>query len=1198
MLYLIFLPQLSEIKAQAIEPTELDLSSYQSDSWNSLFETAWSLSDINSWNDYINGQFTAYKADWEAQADIQFANILSQVTQTDGIVGNAAYVDYVTKYLELQKQEAERNWETQAESNIQQERTYFLASLQGRQVSELGVTLPSETRSQIEQQIQSWNQQFSDTLQVGLYEYQTALQSLQTMFQGMQNSITQTDAEFQANLQQIQQYETQVRNSIQSSNDGLKQYLLSQSLLQLTDSQGVSLLGDFSAMTSAELLAAYSSIDPSKLNAAGQKLKNLIDTIDAALDPSNPGSLTDIAVAMETYLSEEKLYAATTAEGYRAVENQSWTYGDMNSSPHEMIFSTAEDFTSNPSSPGGNWEDPLAAAIKKYIDTNGSNSADLISSLNIYLGNPNLTVSQINSIDLVASSDSSYLNGYVNWTSDWNTPLLGVGGSYANDGADFWTLTTHWWACWGGICLEQFTPYEEQRVYMDASLVIHDAAAQANAEQFESFRDDLSGKFSLWTDTLVPAIQNWEQQVADYKARYTEWQTTKINLETQLQSEYITQVTQLQVNQTNWMNQLSEMYTDANAYSSGSAINMPTLNTNVSTGSLGSITSQIQTFQNIANSNPDTQNLSTFYTATGQVVNAAYNLSMVEGNQIMALDNQKATLQSLIQNLEGQREMNSNISEEVYAKFTGKMFDGSTATGKVEGAGLCSGSSYQTNQSSCDTFYNDDKNFSSKYKDAYIDDKGNIHVTQDVNTTTAVFKGGDATNYQNYTLGTVEKDFVIGNVGTVKLGDSSSLGSLFDSNWMGGKSEALSAYINTSQQNASSDYLNKDFLDSINKNSSSVDEYVALQKQRAQDNAIAQASNASTMVSIAQTILGGGSGMDWAKQQVKEMTKSAVSTAVAEATGIPADVVSAYLDYEADKKAKQKAQQQLDSRLAIISFPFAVLTQVPGIRDVVKPIQSIVQKGVSELIVGASNVVAETVQGVGKLLQSDVATAIFGGMVPTVFLDDKSIANASDSIRNSVISQGQDTAEYIRGKDLQEDLAKGDLQGQYKQAIKEEIYLQIATAVAPSWNIDPNLLSQLMQEYDRREAAKDAKKEQDQQMLSTAIAMAVSMVPGPGTVAGASMLAQLGAYFTSAQGIAMAANAVAQGIIASRHGDMNEVFAGVANGLLLAAAGPGGFAGSISYTPPQNLNSLGALIDVGLNGNSASGWGGGLVYGG
>ncbi|TGM89337.1 hypothetical protein, partial [Leptospira licerasiae] len=100
-------------------------------------------------------------------------------------------------------------------------------------------------------------------------------------------------------------------------------------------------------------------------------------------------------------------------------------------------------------------------------------------------------MSQINSIDLVASSDSSYQSNYINWTSDWYTPLLGVGGSYANDGAAFWTMTAHWYACWGGICLEEFTPYAEQRVYMDASLVIHDAAAQANAEQFESFRDDL-----------------------------------------------------------------------------------------------------------------------------------------------------------------------------------------------------------------------------------------------------------------------------------------------------------------------------------------------------------------------------------------------------------------------------------------------------------------------------------------------------------------------------------------------------------------------------------------------------------------------------------------------------------------------------------------------------------------------------------
>ncbi|TGK41267.1 TIGR04388 family protein [Leptospira andrefontaineae] len=1198
LFYLIFLPQLSILESQAIEPTELDLSSYQADSWNTLFETAWSLSDINSWNDYINGQYSSFKADWEAQADLQFSNILSQVTQTDGVVGNAAYIDYVSKYLELQRQEAEKNWETQAESNIQQERTFFLTSLQGRQINNLGENLPSETRSQIEQQVQNWNKQFNDTLQIGLYEYQTALQSLQTMFQGMQNSITQTDSEFQANLQQIQQYETQVRDSIKNSNDGLKQYLLNQSLLQLTDNNGVSLLGDFSSLSGTQLLAAYNNIDSSKLNAAGLKLKNLIDTIDSGLDPTNPGSLSDIAVAMQNYLSEEQINATTTAAGYRANEYQAWSYGDISSAIHQITFITSNDFTSDPNHPGGSWNDELAAAIKLYIDSNGSNASDLLGMLSARLGNSNLTVSSINSIDLVAISNSAFLSNYTNWTSDWNTPLLGVGGSYANNGSSFWTLTAHWWACWGNVCLEQYTPYAEQNVYLDASLTIHDSAAQANAIQYESFRDELAGKFSLWTNTLVPAIQNWEQQVSDYKAKYTEWQTTKLSLEQQLQSEYNSQLSQLQVNQNNWATQLSDMYTDANAYSNANSIVMPTLNTNVTGSSLSSINSQIQSFSNYANTNPNLQNLSNFYNATGQLVNAAYNLSMVEGNQILALDNQKAALDSLIQNLQNQKEMNSDISEESYAKFTGKMFDGSNAVGKIEGAGLCSGSSYQANQSSCDNLYNDDKNFHSKYDEVYIDDKGNIHVKQEVNTTTAVFSGGDMTNYQNYTLGTTQKDFVIGNVGTVQLANSNSLGNLFDSTWMAGKSEALSAYINTSQQNASNNYLNQDFLDSINKNSSSVDEYVALEKKRAQDNAIAQANNASTMVSIAQTIIGGGTGMDWAKQQIKEMTKSAVSTAIGEATGIPADVISAYIDYKADQKAKKQAEGQMVQRMIVMNPYVGMLNYVPGIKDVIKPFNQVASKGLSELTVGISKVGAEVVRGATAILGSNSVSSVL--QASGISINPKLLENLDDSI----LAQGTDLAEYARFKDLQEDLSKGDIQAEYKQSLKDAIYLKIAEAVSPSLNnIDPNALAQLWQEYDRQQAAKAAKKEEQQQMLSTAVAMAAAtalqFVPGPGTAAGASILTQVGAFFTSAQGMVVAANAVVQGIIASRHGDMNEVFAGVTNGLLLGATGPtSGLTGSISYTPPGSTGSLGDLIDLGLNGSSASGWGGGIAVGG
>ncbi|PJZ75248.1 TIGR04388 family protein, partial [Leptospira neocaledonica] len=280
------------------------------------------------------------------------------------------------------------------------------------------------------------------------------------------------------------------------------------------------------------------------------------------------------------------------------------------------------------------------------------------------------------------------------------------------------------------------------------------------------------------------------------------------------------------------------------------------------------------------------------------------------------------------------------------------------------------------------------------------------------------------------------------------------------------------------------------------------DKYVAQEKKRAQDNAIAQASGASTMVSIAQTILSGGSGMDWAKQQVKEMTKSAVSTAVSKATGIPPDVISAYFDYKADKKAKQKAQQEMDLRLAVVCLPCAIMNQIPGIRDITKPIGSVLVKGVSEVIVGASSLLAESVHYTATVLGGDLSNIGMVKAINNTLLTDKVLNSLDDSIK----AQGKEAAEYSRGKDLQSDLAKGDLKGQYKQALKEEIYLQIATAIAPSFgNMDPEMLSQLWQEFDRRQAAKEARKEQDQQALSTALSMATAIalqfIPGPGTAA-------------------------------------------------------------------------------------------------
>ncbi|WP_244283286.1 Hint domain-containing protein, partial [Leptospira neocaledonica] len=413
---------------------------------------------------------------------------------------------------------------------------------------------------------------------------------------------------------------------------------------------------------------------------------------------------------------------------------------------------------------------------------------------------------------------------------------------------------------------------------------------------------------------------------------------------------------------------------------------------------------------------------------------------------------------------------------------------------------------------------------------------------------------------------------------------------------------------------------------------------------------------------------------------------------ISKATGIPADVISAFIDYKADQKAKKKAQQAMDQRMMVISPGLYVLSQIPGVQDVVRPINNILQKATSEVIVGATKITAEVVHGVTSVLGKDGAKVALGlALGPAGFaINTSDIDKLDDKIRDL----GKESAEYVRGKDLQADLAKGDIQAKWKADIKTAAYNQLAEQFAPP-GMDPSIFSQLWQQYDQKQAEKAAKKEQQKQMISTALQIAASValqfIPGPGTVAGGSMLASavasvgstvssvvsaigsalstvgtwvanaatwvanlpgvssvvsavstaynavanfvapavnmaktaitavsntVGSFFTSggtqaqtATNVLTAAQqnyatgirllgAVGQAAIASSSGNDNATLSAFANGMLLGVTGPMGLAGSVSYTPPQKANTLGGMLDEGLNGPSASGWGAGLNIGG
>ncbi|MBM9502903.1 TIGR04388 family protein [Leptospira sp. 201903071] len=1205
----------SRLFAQPVGPIDLNTTAYQANDWDSLFEQVFHLSNVASWDQNVNQQFTTFRADWETQANLEFSNILSSITQTDGVLGNQAYIDYVTNYLKIEKEDAAKDWEVLASTRIQQERTYFLTSLQNSQVDALGNSIPNQTRAEISQALAEWNANAQQNVQVGLYEFQKTLTDLQSTFQTMWNSISATDAEFAANLQQIEAFEAQVRDTIKGNNDGLKAYLLQQSLLHNRDATGVSQLGDFSALTSAQLLTAFNSIDETKLNTAGRRLKDLIDDLSTALDPANPASLTDIADTMQDYLQEQLTYANTTALGYRAAEYNNWSYADPDSSVHNYnITNTFSDMVN----PGNGWTNSIAIAARNYIDSpSTANKNALMSQLGTLLGNPSLVVSDVSNVDLVATSTAAHLSGIDEWNSDIGNPFLRLGGTYRNDGASFWTLEGLYWAVWGPVAVPYTITFAENHVYFQGNIQVHDLNAQNNAVLYEGYKDELNGKFNTWQGTLLPAIQNWEQQVTDYKARYTEWQTKKLDLQANLQTQYQSQSAELFKNRDEWLIQVSNLQADANAIANNTSV--PTFSSNVNTSSLQSISDQISSFHNT--NLPDSNIINQFSTNIKQTINGAYNLSLIEANQISALESQKEALEGLAKNLEKQREMNDNVSEDVYIKFTGLNFKGDKSN--AEGAGMCSGDNFKANRSACETLQGDDKNFHNKYKDVYTDASGNIHVVQEVKTGAAILQAGkDAAEYDSYHHETSIEDRVIGNAGTVKLADTSKLGGIFNSNWLSEENDdALVAYMNQSYTNRTQDYLNDAFIDSISKNIQSIDTAVAVNNKDAQQSAVAQSSTAKLAVSLVQTMFMGGSGTAWAKQQVHDMTVSAVSKAISKAfPNLPPDLIAAFIGSKENEKAQRKAQQEMQTRTivtagvigagltvlgplalmggagtmslgAVATFAGAgvfsgvvtasALTYVPGLKEIGKPLATILNKGTSELLVGTTKL----------LTSSDFAYGMAGlGLV------------SKDTLKH-YNTEGMETAEYVRGKDLQADLAKADYQAQYKAAFKDQWYLEISKVVskASGGEVDPKLLSKLWQDYDAKQTAKAAKREQEQQMLSTAasIAAAVAMqfLPGPGTVAGASMMTQIGNFFSSAQGFVTLANAAVQGAIASRHGNMNEVFAGVANGLLLAATGPGGLAGNISYTPPTKVSGLGGLIDQGMNGSAAFGWGGGFAFG-
>ncbi|AGS80716.1 peptidase, M23 family [Leptospira phage vB_LbrZ_5399-LE1] len=1234
ILFFFLLPYSDSIHSQQTLPGAFPQGPDQSAKEHLIFQQASSLHSVATWDEWVNGNFSAFQADWVKQEEAAVTAYISQYYPNLAIA-NTTYSQSVLATVAAWEQQAYDNWQVQADTQILSERGAFIAGLNGQNQANLA---SSQSANNLNTDIQKLNSQYDQTKMTGLAQYNSALNSLDATFEKEYQQIAQTDAQYQAIVSQIQAYQNQVYSNLSQNVDGLKAYLFQQNLLHVHSATGTDLLGDYSSATQAQLVTDYTSLDPSKLTQAGQDLKTLIDNLQTAITNKSP--LSSISQTMTNYLNSQVASATTQLQTYQAEMFQTITFGE-NSGNTKVEFSPATDFAGL--TPGSNaaYSNALAEAAKQYIDSGYTLSSPLISQLQSVIGGSNLVVTQIYGMDIQSSSSTPYLLLNTPWNADLQHPITGANRSYLTGGENFYTFNQLTWLCWI-TCVPVNTTIDDQSAYLTGSVKVEDTNAAANAAQYQAYVDQLTSKFQLWNGTLLPETQNFDSQVSTFQSSFSAWTAQKAQLETSLNSQYQVQKNQLDTSLSTFDSNLAAMKSNSLQDSSS----LPTFQTSVTSSSiqtsLSSIDNQIKTVSAQNPSVPDFSLVSSLQNNLSQGINAAYNLSVIGINQQISISNTQKSQEDIVNQLSSQRIFKSgaDIPENIYEMFTGTSKDGKMS---VKGGGQCQGAGLSSD--ACQALYKNNDYFQNQFQNVYTDSTGAIHVVENVHTGTATYTGkGDRADSSSYTQDMESKDYIVARTGVAKLGDTSSLGGLFDKNWLSesdssGNSE-VGSVLNSTTKNATSGIESSSLFNAISLNTSQISTVDSSLANEAQNFIQNQVSTASTVESLAQAYVQGVSPGQWAANQIKSMTQSAVASTIGTALNIPADLVNAYLSYKEGRKAQRKAEAAMNNRLAIVDAPLAIANMIPGVRDIARPFSSIVEKATSEVITGATNF----------FTKSDIGRAQ---------LKILSAGTITDSDLKNLNKKGMKAAEYIRGKDLQGALSAGDIQGQYKAAFKNAAYLAAAQTLSPNLNnMDPKILAQLLQHYDNQQQQKAAKKAQQNQMISTALQMAAAaalqFIPGPGTIAGAGILAQIGEGIAAAsefmsslpvvsdvvegvsavgeylgQGIRAAKsfvglgesavgtattltraesglmngvriiNAAGQVAIASQSGNTNSMLAGLANGLLLGVAGPGGLTGSISYTaPPKDNTLLGGSLDNAIDGTPSSGWGGSIAFGG
>ncbi|BDA79602.1 hypothetical protein LPTSP3_g25320 [Leptospira kobayashii] len=540
----------------------MQMDEYNSNIMNQVYGQSYFLNSIAGWTDQVTYYKGLLRANWEAAADSAIYNYVSNITTSDSYNNVDAYKDYVQKELESQKIAALNTWEDRANLDFLENRNEFVLRLNTNRVdttylNRIGIqtTLSGQDTHnqalQLQQQIANasnqWSQNFNQNAQQGFNDFATSLQTIESQYSQFLDSMDESEATFQNNLNAIDSYKTAVKTGIKGIVDQFKGMLVD-TCNQPDD-------------------CVYKKANQAGLNDAGIMLTNLIGRMETVLNQTTLDSsniLTSISTEVTSFLAGVRNTAATNTTSFA---NRIDTYQTtLNFDPSMNIYTTdvsgiissiySDSFGSVPDnqrfvawqqSPGSrdfaNIPEPLKSI---FLAIRSDNMEGVRFLLNQLVGTGDRTVTSVTFANLYTDSYNMY-----NQMPGGLTGVSHTEGNFLRDRA-VGTPYDSWW---------QIRPWNTTEMQMGAIgyralYVVHDAHASVMADYWGSNSTSLTGQLGKYTNDINPAIRNWEGQVASYSSFYEQWKVNADALKAQAKADYENSLADLEAKKSAWVSKM------------------------------------------------------------------------------------------------------------------------------------------------------------------------------------------------------------------------------------------------------------------------------------------------------------------------------------------------------------------------------------------------------------------------------------------------------------------------------------------------------------------------------------------------------------------------------------------------------------------------------------------------------------------